>query len=391
MRYASACNRIGNTHSALDRAIEDIRSQLDGRTPDLAFLFVSSNHGEAEYLGLRLQHDLGVRHLIGCTAEAVIGTGVEVESGSALSLWCAAWEGVPLRSFHVTCERTPDGILASGFPAPEDLDFVPSALFLLGDPFSCPPDSIIERVETDYPGLPLMGGMASGGRGPGTNALFSDNRRLDEGAVGVLIGPGVPIHSLVSQGCRPVGERFLVTKAERNVIFELGGKPALDRLGEVFSGLSPNDRELLQRGPHLGIAMNEYQAEFRRGDFLISNVLGGDKSNGAMAIGNLIRVGQTVQFHVRDAETADEDLRAMLIRTLTETPMPAAGLLFSCNGRGTRMFPEPHHDAKVVAELAGPIPLAGLFAQGELGPVAGRNHIHGFTASLALFGNLPTT
>lgn len=387
MRYASACNRIANTHSALDRAIEEIRAQLHGRVPDLAMLFVSGDHGEAEYLGLRLQHDLGVRNLIGCTAEAVIGSGVEVESGSAFSLWCASWIDVPLRTFHVECERTPDGILASGFPAPEDLGFTPAAVFLLGDPFSCPPDSMLERIEADFPGVPLMGGMASGGRGPGTNALFCDSRRYDAGAVGVVVGPGVPIHSLVSQGCRPIGDRFLVTKAEGNVVFELSGQPALDRLGEVFSRLTPDDQRLLQSGPHLGIAMNEYQDDFRRGDFLISNVLGGDKSNGAMAIGNLVRVGQTVQFHVRDADTADEDLRELLIRTLSTIPMPASALLFSCNGRGTRMFPFPHHDAKVVAELAGPIPLAGLFAQGEFGPVAGRNHIHGFTASLALFGD----
>ena len=123
-----------------------------------------------------------------------------------------------------------------------------------------------------------------------------------------------------------------------------------------------------------------------RGDFLVRNVLGLDRSSGALAITDRVRVGQTVQFHVRDAQTADEDLRALLQQDrATHTRPPAGALLFSCNGRGMRLFPQPDHDAAAVRAAVGDVPLAGLFAQGELGPVGGRNFIHGFTASLALF------
>jgi small ligand-binding sensory domain FIST len=199
---------------------------------------------------------------------------------------------------------------------------------------------------------------------------------------------GPRVHSIVSQGCRPIGPTFVVTKAERNIVFELGGKPTLARLQELFPTLSAHDQRLAQRGLHLGLAMSEYKTSFQRGDFLIANVIGADQQLGAIAIANMSRVGQTVQFHVRDADTADEDLMHMLDAHRASHAEPTrAALLFSCNGRGTRLFPEPHHDADTIQRVLGRLPLAGFFAQGELGPVGGKNYMHGYTASIACFEN----
>ena len=174
---------------------------------------------------------------------------------------------------------------------------------------------------------------------------------------------------------------MVVTKAHENVILELGGQTPLDQLQEMWATLTPLDHQLVQRGLMIGRAVSEYRDTFRRGDFLIRHLVGLDRDTGAIAVGDHVRVGQTVQFHVRDADSADEDLRLML-----QAAGPAAGgLLFSCNGRGTRLFSGPNHDAQAVCQAAGAIPLAGFFAQGELGPVGGENFIHGFTASVVLF------
>jgi small ligand-binding sensory domain FIST len=179
---------------------------------------------------------------------------------------------------------------------------------------------------------------------------------------------------------------MVVTAGHDNVIAELGGKSPLRQLQELWPELSPADQQLLRRGLHVGRVINEYQGDFQRGDFLIRNVLGLDQENGSLAITDRVRVGQTVQFHVRDAATADEDLRSLLQQNLKGHPKrPAAALVFSCNGRGTRLFPGPNHDAGAIRGEAGELPLAGFFAQGELGPVGGQNFIHGFTASVALF------
>ncbi|HMF13874.1 MAG TPA: FIST C-terminal domain-containing protein, partial [Gemmataceae bacterium] len=206
------------------------------------------------------------------------------------------------------------------------------------------------------------------------------------GAVAALIHGAVRISSVVSQGCRPIGQPFVVTRAEANVIHELGGVPPLVQLKEMFKTLTEREQQLVRHGLHVGRVLNEYQDEFHRGDFLVRNVIGADPQSGAIAIGDYVRPGQTVQFHVRDEETADEDLRHLLANSRKQAaPQPRGALLFTCNGRGTRLFSSADHDALCIRKSLGEIPLAGFFAQGEIGPVTGKNFLHGFTASVAIF------
>jgi small ligand-binding sensory domain FIST len=198
----------------------------------------------------------------------------------------------------------------------------------------------------------------------------------------VLLDPSVPIRTVVSQGCLPIGAPMIATKAERNVVYELAGRPALDRLLEIVEQLDPDDRVLAQQGLHVGEVIDERKAEFERGDFLIRNVLGADRANGAVAVGGDVEVGSTLQFQVRDALSAGEDLRALLAEA---GPPPVGALVFTCNGRGEHLFGEPHHDARAIDDGLGGAPQAGMFCAGELGPVGGRTFLHGFTASVVLF------
>jgi small ligand-binding sensory domain FIST len=223
--------------------------------------------------------------------------------------------------------------------------------------------------------------MASAARGPGGNRLVLDGSIRMGGAVGALLGPGVELASIVSQGCRPVGHPLAVTRAEGNVVYELGGQPALERLIELARReLAERDVAVINEGGlHLGRVIDEHKAEFGRGDFLVRNVIGADREAGAIAVNDTVELGTTVQFHLRDAVAADEDLRALL-----DGQHADAALMFTCNGRGTRLFGTPHHDASTLADIVGEIPMAGFFAAGELGPVGGRNFLHGFTASIAL-------
>jgi small ligand-binding sensory domain FIST len=253
----------------------------------------------------------------------------------------------------------------------------------LGDPFSFPAEAAFEALSRHHPGLPVLGGMASAARGPGGNRLVINDRVLTSGAVGALIrGDGVSVRSLVSQGCRPVGQPLTVTKAEGSIIYELAGAAALQRVVEMARGsLTPEEVGLVNRGGlHVGLVIDEHKVDFGPGDFLVRNVGGADQSNGAIQVGADVEVGTTVQFHLRDADAADLDLKAVL-----EGADGDAALLFTCNGRGRRLFGLPDHDATALAEAVGLVPTAGLFCAGEFGPVGGHNFVHGFTASIALF------
>jgi small ligand-binding sensory domain FIST len=368
---------------AARRAVGEARASLGDASPSFAVLFASAHFfGSAGALADAVAEETGRLPLIGCVAEAVAGGAREVESGPAVALWLAADVG-PVQTFAMEFVRTPSGGAYGGYRFGSD----PAGLHLLiCDPFTFPASDLLAHLNRQVPGAVLMGGMASGGLAQQQSRLFLDGRVLSSGAVGAHL-PRAEIHPLVAQGCRPVGDPYTTTRADGNVIFELGGRSPLARLQELAAALPGRDRELLARGAQLGMVIDEYQAEPRQGDFLIRGIVGTDPTSGAIAVGDEVEVGQTVQFHVRDADSADEDLRRTLERaTAALGGRQAAGaLMFTCNGRGTRLFPQPDHDAGLLASMLGEIPMAGFFCAGEIGPVGGQNFLHAFTASIALF------
>jgi small ligand-binding sensory domain FIST len=386
-RCASALSTASDAVRALTEVCDQALAALDGK-PDLAVLFVSADR--ADVCGLiadKVCDLLQTERLIGCTAESVVGVGQEIEGEPAMALWLARLPGAELLPMHLAFQRTPEGGVILGWPDallnawPE-----PAAMLLLGEPFTFPADFLLERMNEDHPGLAVAGGMASGASTPGESRLILGRQVFSEGAVAVLLSGAVRVRTVVSQGCRPIGKHFVITRSEQNVIYELGGKPAVIQLHEVLVTLPAREQEMVRRGLHLGRVVSEYQDRFEQGDFLVRNVLGIDPETGAVVVGDYMRIGQTVKFHIRDWQTADADLRQLLAAARDETGGKVRGaLLFSCNGRGTRMFPEPHHDATAIRNALGDIPLAGFFAAGELGPVAGKNFVHGFTASIVLF------
>jgi small ligand-binding sensory domain FIST len=276
-------------------------------------------------------------------------------------------------------QRLNGGWALTGLPAETDA-VTPRVLLLLADPFSIPTDGMLDRLRAKAPTVRVVGGMASTGRAPGGNRLVLDDAVFDNGAVGVLLDSGVVSGTVVSQGCRPVGQAYVVTRATDNVIHDLAGVPALDRLRDIVAGLPPGDRALVQEGLHVGRVIDEQKDSFGRGDFLISNVMGADPEAGDITIGATAEVGSTVQFQVRDADSADEDLRHLLAGQ-----QGRAALVFTCNGRGRNLFDAPDHDARLVHDQVGQGAVAGMFCAGELGPVGGRNFVHGYTASVVLF------
>lgn len=370
---------------AIEEALHAALAPLEGGAPDLVFLFVAPQFEDELAAIVSYANDrMASGMVLGCVAGGVIGAGREVEDAPAVSTWAARLPGVAVRPFRTTFTEDGEQGYFDGFDELPSRDRG-SVLVMFADPFTFPAHLLLERMNERAPGVPVMGGMASGALAAGrTRLIFGDQIHRD-GAVGAVLQGGVMLRSVVSQGCRPVGETFAVTKAERNVVFELGGVPALRRIEELYAAASERDRLLIRRGLHVGQATTELKPELRRGDFVIRNLVGVDHSTGAIAVTDVVEVGQTVQFQVRDAESAREDLRELLDRERHEAGGHVAGaLLFSCNGRGQALFGQPDHDVGAVRRAFGDVPVAGFFAAGELGPVGGRNFLHGFTASLLL-------
>ena len=383
MKAGGALVLTADPGEAATRAVAQAAEALGDASPSLAVLFASAHFlGVAEALVAAISNALGKLPLIGCVGEAVAGGAREVESEPAVSLWLGADLG-PVETFAMEYIRTPSGGAYAGYLFPRERK---GTHLLICDPFTFPADGLLAHLNEQVPGAVVMGGMASAALRPGQSRLFLDDRVLSSGAVGVHL-PNAEVHPLVAQGCRPIGDAYIITRADGNLIHELGGRPPLVRLREMAAALPTRDTELLAQGLQLGVVIDEYRAEPGQGDFLIRGVVGADPDSGAIAVGDQIQVGQTVQFHVRDAESADEDLRRALERESAALGgrRPAGALLFTCNGRGSRLFTEPDHDAGLIAATLGDIPVAGFFCAGELGPVGGQNFLHTFTASIALF------
>ena len=363
-------------------AAEDAAAGLDGGC-DLCVVFAGADHLAQAPQILEIVHSrLAPAALIGCGANGVIGAGREVEDGPGAVVWALSAPGATIEPMALTSLPADGGVALGGLA--EDPADLGDAMIVLADPASFSADALLAYVNESRPGLAVLGGLASAGI-EGSACLFFGDEILDGGAVACSL-TGVEVLPCVSQGAVPVGPEMTVTAAEGNVVTQLASKPALERLREVIDDLDLREQTLAAEGLLLGIVIDENQPEYEHGDFLVRPIAGVDPGTGAVAVANLMRVGQTVRAHVRDAGSASEDLRdALSTRALALGDAGAAGsLVFSCNGRGSHMFDGPGHDAEMLDDVLG-APAAGFFCAGEIGPVGGRNFLHGFTATMAVF------
>lgn len=391
MRCASAVSSTELGRSAAVEAAEAIAHKLDGARADVLLCFLTGHHAESagpicEYLQTRFEPQC----LIGCTAEGVISNAREVERVPGLALWAAHLPGCTVKPFALSMN-----VLEAVFGEQSKLSVSQlmdqlsldnaRLMLMFGDPFTTPIDALLPAVDMYLPGTPVIGGMASSGRQPGRNRLLFNGRTLETGVVGVSIAGPIRIDSIVSQGCKPIGRPMKVTAAQQNVLVELDDKPALAAFEELLEVMPQEEREKLGHGVFIGRAIDAIKPRLGRGDFLIRGVMGVDRQSGAMAVGDRIAPFTPVQFHVRDAVTAREDLEMMLTAQAFEDRPPIGALLFTCNGRGRNLYRQEHVDVTLLETGIGQhVPIAGFFAAGELGPISGCNFIHGHTASIAI-------
>jgi len=432
LRFGHGLSTHVDSLVAARHALEVAHEGLEKRPADLAFLFYTPQHlDKIAACAEMIRDQVGARVLIGVSAEGVIGGDTEIERTAGMSLLLCRMPGTGLKVFTgetmlPVAESTPE--IERAIAGEMGIGPDSRAVFLFADPFTVPvggllgtinsairrgvqesrPTSADEDAPTSAgwrdPLPPVLGGLASGGRAPGGNILIANNHVSRSGLVGVTLSGPVRVDTLISQGCRPFGRPLVITKVRGNVILELGGRNAVAVVQEMIEELEEPERSKLQGGLFVGRVINEYKQRFGRDDFLIRGVLGIDRNLGAVAVADLLRAGQTVQLHYRDAQTASEDLSLLLDAQRLHEP-PAGALLVTCNGRGSRMFDRPSHDAGGVAKAfrqmpggeslskggttiepgSRTLPLAGFFAGGEIGPVGGTAFLHGHTACVALF------
>ena len=392
MQWASALSQQTTLRQALEECAASIRASMGDTAADLAVVFASSEYA-SDYAELpaMVAEMLGPQALLlGCTGGGIIGGGTEIEQEPAVSVTAASLPGVNVKPIRLEGDALPD------MDAPPDrwheaLGVDPSdepQFVLLADPMSFPAQNLLLGMDYAFPSAAKIGGLASAGPGARQNGLFLGRDYHDSGAVGVALSGNIIVETVVAQGCRPIGAPMRITKSDRNFLVELDGQQPFNVLRSIFQDSGQRDRELMQNSLFLGVVMDALIDEPQQGDFLIRNVMGMDQRSGVLAIGEMLKEGQLVQFHLRDAETSADDLTAVLERyAIDNRENPAHGaLLFSCLGRGKYLYGKSNHDTEVFQEKVGAaVPLGGFFCNGEIGPVSGTTFLHGYTSSFGIF------
>lgn len=386
MQFASASSAVTSLDEALSTVTNDIQRQLGDNSIDLILLFITEPWVEqAETISKTVREKLEPSLLLGCSAESVIGAKSEIEFESGITCLAAHLPDVMLNPFLWNIGTWQDILvdkvhLGRVYPVDESTE----ATILLADPYSTPINQLLKALNSYFPDIPIIGGMASAATAPNGNVLFYNEEIIQGGAIGVTLSGNIQVDMIVSQGCRPLGDVHTIEEIEENVIIRMDNSSPLLHLQKLVDNLPPSAHHLLRNGIFIGRAIQSDHDDLGRGDFLVRGVLGVDHEYGAIAVGDYMDVGERVQFHVRDASTAIEDLSLML------TPQsifgaPAGVLVVSCNSRGTRLFDHPNGDVSTITNTLGSIQMAGFFAAGEFGPIGNQNFLHGHTASLALF------
>jgi len=396
MQWASAISEEVDTRKAAMDAASRVAAELGGTPPDLAFVFFSTHHRtNPGAVAEGIAEALVPEHVVGCSAGGIIGAGREIEERPALSITAARLPGVSVHPFRFDDADLPDEDAAPrawesalGVTAAQQPHFL-----VLADPFSFPADLLLRGLDYAFPKSAKAGGLASAGERPGQNALLCDGDMMRRGAVGVALTGAIAVDTLVAQGCRAIGEPMKITRASGNFVVELDGRPPLAVLKDLLPRLSERDQKLARSSLFLGVSLDPLVDDPDEPEYLIRNILGVSPDNGALAVGELVRVGQAVRFHLRDALSSSEDLDKLMARYAADliarpgAPAPKGALLFSCLGRGQNLYGRPDHDTDLFKEKLGEVPLGGFFANGEIGSVRGATHLHGFTSSFALFRN----
>jgi small ligand-binding sensory domain FIST len=375
--------------AGLQRWAEGLHRQLSSPTVSLGLVFMAPRFFPfAKQILEILRVHARVPVLAGCSSQGLIVNGEEIEEDAGLTVALYHLPGVELKGVHFTQEQVEEAngpgywMLESGVEAEQTNGWL---AFI--DPFHLDSEAWLKGWNEAYSPLPVMGGLASGDYEAQRTQVYLNGDVFEEGGVAVSIGGAVGLSGITSQGCTPIGDTWTLTRVERNIIQEIGNRRAYDVLVETFSHLTKDQQQRARGNLFIGLVVNEYLDEFRRGDFLIRNLLQADPQSGNVVVGALPRLGQTVQFQRRSAEAATEDLAELLKSAGKKLEGRAiyGACLCSCNGRGRNLFGEANHDARMVQQQLGPLGLAGFFCNGEIGPVGEKNFLHGYTASLALF------
>ena len=350
---------------------------------DLALVFVTGDaHARAHEALHAVRRVTGAPIVLGCSGTGVLSERREVEEGLAVAVLVVRDPRLLATAFALERQGERRDIGAEVAQRIGATVAEGGCVLVLPDAVGCNPPALLTQLHAALGFVPVLGAVAAGA--PMFELYETD--ALEGALVGVALSGLAPVIG-VTQGCTPIGQPYVITHAEANVIQRIGSRPALEILTEAIRANPETEARIRHAGVFAGLAMDSAKSPLERGDFLVRNLVGADQSSGALAVAERVRIGQTVQFQIRDAQASRQDLLAMLdeLTGRLHGRRPAFGCYFDCAGRGRGLFGVPDHDVTLIRERLGEFPLVGFFGNGEFAPIGRRNFFHNYTGALVIF------
>ena len=377
---------------ATELAVEEAASQALGQAgiarADLAMIFFTADHAaHSRELAAALIRSAGTDCVMGASGAGVLTGDGEIEGGSGIAVLAWSAPEIVARPFIFEPLKGNEENLGTTFG-----DFLAktqdqsSLMILLPDTYNGNPQPLLDAMAAKAGFHPVVGAGSSENGAVGATFQLCGDKVTSNSLAGAYISGEFKVHVDITQGCQPITEPMVITKAERNLIHEIDGRPALEVFARLLKGPLAEDLRRALMVLFVGLPADRQENSVAPGKYLVRNIIGLDPEKGIVGVAEGVSEGEALIFTMRDGQRAREDLNQMLRRQAEKLQgrKPGFGIYFNCCARGGSLYGIPGIDSAYIRQALGDFPLIGLFGGYELAPLGRANHLFAYTGVLAL-------
>jgi small ligand-binding sensory domain FIST len=377
-----------STGQAVEAAARQALAHAGISRADLAMIFFTADHaGHQRELVTAVIRTVGTDCVVGSSAAGVLTGEGEIEGSGGIAVLVIAGEEIIGRPFIFEPLRGNETNLGASFG-----EFLAktqeqnSLMVLLPDTYNGNPQPLLRSMASKAGFHPVIGAGSTENGAAGATFQLCGDKLASNSIAGAYLTGAFDAHIDITQGCQPISEPMIITKAEGNLIHEINDRPAIEVFAKLLKGPLAEDLRRALMVLFVGLPADRQENSVAAGKYLVRNIIGLDPEKGIVGVAEEVSAGEAMIFAMRDGQRARDDLAQMLHRQveMLGEKKPAFGLYFNCCARGSSLYGLPGIDSAYIAQALGDFPLIGMFGGYELAPLGQTNHLFAYTGVLAL-------
>jgi len=376
------------TQKAVEEAAGAAMAQAGVAKADTAVVFFTVEHVQNTGPLLdELRQITGTDKIIGSSAAGVLTQQGEIEASQGLAVLVFSSDKINSDPFSYKPLRERDREIGGKIGrAGAGRGQENSLIVLLPDTYNGQPQNLLQSIQAEGGFIPAVGaGSSENGTAQATYQLCGKEITTNSVA-GMHMSGSFTATIDITQGCQPITEPMVITKAERNLIIEIDNRPALEVFARLLKGPLAEDLRRALMVLFVGLPADKDENSVAPGKYAVRNIIGLDPQKGVLGVAEEVSEGEAMIFALRDGQRARDDLNQMLKRQVENLggKKPVFGLYFNCCARGAGLYGIPGIDSAYITQAVGEFPLIGMFGGYELAPLGKANHLFAYTGVLTL-------